>query len=180
MIHGNDNRPLDGSQWEKKKRHVIRAELNKWTIYTVGDDGNKSPGSEGAFSKESSGGRSRFKNLEGHPERNCDPPWRLLKQLSHPFPLFLSFPGHSFGCTEGKKSKQKSVIPESLSPWVREQVQKKWTDLEERSGWLLAALATAIHGRSAIGQLLRTHQNEILGWLGRVCLGFSIRCWPTQ
>lgn len=77
MIHDNDNRALDGSQWEKKKkkRPVIQAELNKGTIYTVGDDGNKGPGSEGAFSKgESSGGRSRFKSLEGHPERNCDPP----------------------------------------------------------------------------------------------------------
>lgn len=59
----------------EKKRCAIQAELNKGTIYTVGDDGNKGPGREGAFSKgESSGARSRFQNPEGHPERSCDPP----------------------------------------------------------------------------------------------------------
>ena len=41
-----------------------------------------------------------------------------------PFPLSsLPFPGHSFGLTEGKKSKQVSDSWQSVS-WVREQVQK--------------------------------------------------------
>lgn len=163
----------------EKKWHVIQAELNKWTIYTVGDDGNKSPGSEGAFSKgESSGGRSRFKNLEGHPERNCDPPRGCWSSYHTPSPLFLSFPGHSFGWTEGKKSKQVSDSWESVS-WVREQVQKNGRT-SRKEGEVPAVLATAIHGRSAIGQLLRTQQRTKY-WAGqRVCLGFSIRCWPIQ
>ena len=95
-----------------------------------------------------------------------------------PFPLFLPFPGHSFGWTESKKSKQVSDSWESVS-WVREQVQKNGRT-SRKEGEVPAALATAIHGRPAIGQLLRTQQRTKY-WAGqRVCLGFSIRCWPTQ